>query len=529
MRKQGSTMRRATSGPLSGLLLLLVLVLGMTHANTTPDNVSSRLQIHVPQTLFKADGYDHREALFGVPPYGGSIAQNVYYADSDLCDPTVDTRAGYPIRPKGKDGKMEPWPTPYLLMVDRGDCSFVQKVRNAQRSGAAGVVIADNTCLCKDSDCVSANGEDTCQTAEPIMADDGSGADISIPSFLMFKKDADSVKAEVRANNMVQIEMAWALPNPDDRVEYDLWTTPSDIVSRDFQSEFRDVAMSLGERAYFTPHMYVYDGVKSHCQGADGENMCFNLCTNNGRYCATDPDNDLDHGISGADVVKESLRRICIWKHYGEADGVGKEWWDYVNEFVKRCGNEDYFANEDCVKDVYKHSKIDGDRIGRCMKDSGGLESDVSNAFLDNELSAQKRRGVVVLPTAFVNTVALRGALTSSMVFSAICAGYMDGTEPKICKQCAKCPNEMECVQSGGKCSGGSSSGSVSTNTFFSSLLFVSAAFASIGFLHWKKTRDDMRSQVRGILAEYMPLEDNMDGGSPMDFAQRGGTSSLIS
>ena len=328
---------------------------------------------------------------------------------------------------------------------------------------------------------------------------------------------------------MVQIEMAWALPNPDDRVEYDLWTTPSDIVSRDFQSEFRDVAMSLGERAYFTPHMYVYDGVKSHCQGADGENMCFNLCTNNGRYCATDPDNDLDHGISGADVVKESLRRICIWKHYGEADGVGKEWWDYVNEFVKRCGNEDYFANEDCVKDVYKHSKIDGDRIGRCMKDSGGLESDVSNAFLDNELSAQKRRGVVVLPTAFVNTVALRGALTSSMVFSAICAGYMDGTEPKICKQCAKCPNEMECVQSGGKCSGGSSSGSVSTNTFFSSLLFVSAAFASIGFLHWKKTRDDMRSQVRGILAEYMPLEDNMDGGSPMDFAQRGGTSSLIS
>ena len=521
-------MRRATSGPLSGLLLLLVLVLGMTHANTTPDNVSSRLQIHVPQTLFKADGYDHREALFGVPPYGGSIAQNVYYADSDLCDPTVDTRAGYPIRPT-KDGKMEPWPTPYLLMVDRGDCSFVQKVRNAQRSGAAGVIIADNTCLCKDSDCVSANGEDTCQTAEPIMADDGSGADISIPSFLMFKKDADSVKAEVKANNMVQIEMAWALPNPDDRVEYDLWTTPSDIVSRDFQSEFRDVAMSLGERAYFTPHMYVYDGVKSHCQGADGENMCFNLCTNNGRYCATDPDNDLDHGISGADVVKESLRRICIWKHYGEADGVGKEWWDYVNEFVKRCGNEDYFANEDCVKDVYKHSKIDGDRIGRCMKDSGGLESDVSNAFLDNELSAQKRRGVVVLPTAFVNTVALRGALTSSMVFSAICAGYMDGTEPKICKQCAKCPNEMECVQSGGKCSGGSSSGSVSTNTFFSSLLFVSAAFASIGFLHWKKTRDDMRSQVRGILAEYMPLEDNMDGGSPMDFAQRGGTSSLIS
>ena len=63
----------------------------------------------MPQTLFRSDGYDHREALFGVPPYGGSIAQSVYYAASDLCDPTVDTRAGYPIRAKDSTGKMEPW------------------------------------------------------------------------------------------------------------------------------------------------------------------------------------------------------------------------------------------------------------------------------------------------------------------------------------------------------------------------------------------------------------------------------------
>ena len=501
----------------------------------TPDNVSSRLQIHVPQSLFKADGYDHREALFGVPPYGGSIAQNVYYADSDLCDPTVDTRKGYPIRAKDKDGKMEPWPSPYILMVDRGDCSFVQKVRNAQRSGAAGVVIADNTCLCSDTDCVSANGEDVCQTAEPIMADDGSGQDISIPSFLMFKKDADAVKAELRANHMVQIEMTWALPSPDDRVEYDLWTTPSDLVSRDFQKAFKDVAVALGDRAYFTPHMYVYDGIKSHCQGADGENMCFNLCTNNGRYCATDPDNDLDHGISGADVVRESLRRICIWKHYGESDGVGKEWWDYVAEFLHRCDTPDYFANDDCVADAMKHANVDKERIQRCMLDSGGLEKDAPNSFLDLEMAAQARRGVVVLPTAFVNTVALRGALTSEMVFAAICAGYLDGTEPKICQQCSKCPNEVECVQSGGKCSGGGgggSGGSVSAHTFFVTLFAVCCAFGGVGFLHWKKTRDDMREQVRGILAEYMPLEDSGDGamnGSPMDFARGGGSTGLIS
>ena len=62
------------------------------------------MQVTIPHDLFKQGGYEHREALFGVPPYGGSIAQNVYYADSDLCDPTVDTRKGYPIRAKDKDG-----------------------------------------------------------------------------------------------------------------------------------------------------------------------------------------------------------------------------------------------------------------------------------------------------------------------------------------------------------------------------------------------------------------------------------------
>lgn len=80
--------------------------------------------LQIPHSLFKEEGYDHREALFGVPPYGGSIAQNVFYADSDLCDPAVDTTKGYPARADNS-----PWPSPYILMVDRGGCTFVKKVR----------------------------------------------------------------------------------------------------------------------------------------------------------------------------------------------------------------------------------------------------------------------------------------------------------------------------------------------------------------------------------------------------------------
>jgi len=515
--------------------------------NVLSDSVSSKLMVNIPYSLNKDGGYDHREALFGIPPYGGSIAQNVYYADSDLCDPNVNTRKGFPRRDNDASGKMAEWPSPFILMVDRGSCTFVKKVRNAQRAGAAGVIIADNSCLCSDAACMALNPVSAamCESAEPIMADDGSGADISIPSFLMFKHDADAVKEELKKDGPVQISMAWSLPNPDDRVEYDLWTTPTDVVSRDFLNNFKVVAQALGDRAYFTPHMYIYDGIKSHCQGNDHENFCYTLCTNNGRYCATDPDNDLDKGISGADVVTESLRRLCIWNHYGAADGVGEIWWDYVKEFQTRCNTPDYFSNSDCIRDAYKNSKVDGDMVDRCMADSGGLVKDGSNAFLDVEISAQATRGVVVVPTAFVNTAAIRGSLTVTNIFDAICAGFVEGSSPDMCTKCARSPDALTCIKTGGKKGWSSNTassfsqdngGKISTHTFFLTMVVVIGLAGSLAVYYKKKTQDEMRDQVRGILAEYMPLQDDDDGGAgrgagmmsnPMGF-QRPGATSLI-
>jgi hypothetical protein len=46
-----------------------------------------------------------------------------------LCDPVVDTTKGYPRREEDKTtGKMAEWEAPYILMVDRGGCTFVKKV-----------------------------------------------------------------------------------------------------------------------------------------------------------------------------------------------------------------------------------------------------------------------------------------------------------------------------------------------------------------------------------------------------------------
>jgi hypothetical protein len=481
-----------------------------------------------------------------VPPYGGAIVQTVFYADSDLCDPLVNNTKGFPER-FDERGKL-PWSSPYILMVDRGGCTFVQKVRNAQRTGAAGVLIADNTCLCIDMECMSNTDMRTCENTEPIVADDGSGSDISIPSFLMFKRDADSVKNELKANRPVQIEMAWSLPNTDDRVEYNLWTTPADTFTLDFFDRFAPLAAALKEHAYFTPHMYIHNGFKMNCQSAaTGEDFCYSLCTNNGRYCATDPDNDLDKGISGADVVTESLRRLCIWELYGVSDGIGMPWWDYVREFNIRCRDTDYFNDDDCIKDVYKHAKVDGQKVKECMSKDGTTSDNKVITKLAGEITAQEQRGVVVIPTAFVNTVAIRGSLSASTVFSAICAGYSAGTAPDICKKCGSCPDAPACAEDGyckakgwdGSASQLNTSSGVSKKTFVKSMILVAASmllivalFGGIGMWYYKKTQDDMLTQVRGIWAEYLPLEDQdaIDGGSsPLDLTGGGMGTSLMS
>ena len=83
------------------------------------------------------------------------------------------------------------------------------------------------------------------------MADDGSGADITIPSFLLFKEDADILKGRLRNNQQVRMEMSFSVPAPDDRVEYDLWTTPGDPISKPFLKDFDIAVEALSEHAFF--------------------------------------------------------------------------------------------------------------------------------------------------------------------------------------------------------------------------------------------------------------------------------------
>lgn len=70
---------------------------------------------------------------------------------------------------------METFPTK-IVLATRGGCTFVDKVRNAERAGASLLVVVDNKAE---------------NVTNVIMGDDGTGTGIRIPSMLIGKTDGE--------------------------------------------------------------------------------------------------------------------------------------------------------------------------------------------------------------------------------------------------------------------------------------------------------------------------------------------------
>jgi hypothetical protein len=77
-----------------------------------------------------------------------------------------------------------------IAMIDRGDCTFVQKARNAQAAGAKGVIIADR---------------ETTTCMAPGMS--GEAPDITIPVVSVGTTDGTTMKNQLAANPEMQASL----------------------------------------------------------------------------------------------------------------------------------------------------------------------------------------------------------------------------------------------------------------------------------------------------------------------------------
>ena len=87
-----------------------------------------------------------------------------------------------------------------FALVTRGNCTFVQKVRNAEKAGASLVIVVDNQVE---------------NITNVLMGDDGTGTGIRIPSMLVGKDSGDTLREYMAVADGATLSAEFILPNYD--------------------------------------------------------------------------------------------------------------------------------------------------------------------------------------------------------------------------------------------------------------------------------------------------------------------------
>ena len=233
-------------------------------------------------------------------------------------------------------------------------------------------------------------------------------------------------------NKEVIVEV-WTAINYD----FDPTTGESTGPNKELQDHLREVMIGFdGDDALiFRPHMYVANGGE-FCSSVESD-ACNSSCTNGNRYCSQ-PLQDPAHSLSGNVLVKESLRRMCIWEIYGHNEDMEDDvfYFDYIDSlYEKRCDSTSF--EDSCLDDVFSSVGIDKNLVEGCMLRDGGLQTDVENPLLQALVDAQQQQGISNLgnlPLIFINGVRTAATgLSLDYLFESICSNYVE-PKPDICQ-----------------------------------------------------------------------------------------------
>eukprot|EP00457_Paulinella_chromatophora_P000136 gb/GEZN01000136.1/.p1 GENE.gb/GEZN01000136.1/~~gb/GEZN01000136.1/.p1 ORF type:complete len:2036 (+),score=255.70 gb/GEZN01000136.1/:46-6108(+) len=150
------------------------------------------LKVAKPPSLAELypNGVGFTAALFGPPVYLQTFTNNFFYPR------TPNNRVG--CTPLNISTEPD-WPsgTPFFLLLDRGACPFVTKARNAQQAGATVVSIMNNA------------------PGMILMADDGTGADITVPAIFILQSDGILIKTALAQEEVAASLQASALDSDE--------------------------------------------------------------------------------------------------------------------------------------------------------------------------------------------------------------------------------------------------------------------------------------------------------------------------
>lgn len=450
-----------------------------------PDMARSQVRVMSPEWLVRQFGdtrgrIEGSTATFGAPFYGERILGQVVWGDSrgqmHCTAEDYDVPRPEKVTVPGKDYTQVR--LIHIVLVRRGTCSFVTKVSVARKKGAHAVIIVDK----EDSTLTSSD------IRRIIVADDGYGKTIDIPSLLVSKEDGEKL---IRAANTSQVlvELAWDVPT-NHVVVMDLWMSSASRESQRFLKEFAPKRKALNQAVKFVPHYHVFS------MQSDYNDLCTDYTA---KFCAEDPDGSGD--VTGKDVLEEDVRQLCIHDltKVKRTDWIGgarpdptvleyaEKWWDYVEMFADECpvdGSGDRKFGRTCAETVMRKVDIDVGKVQDCL---------ISKK---EEKLAQERENVAWSPRALrVNGWRYSGTLDADTVTRAICAGFVQ--QPQACAELVEpvnpFKNDLPPMPEEG----------VSFGTFFLGLLIVGCVLFGVVLLY----KRSLTKHIHTALREEVMLE----------------------
>eukprot|EP01054_Gregarina_sp_Poly1_P011167 Gregarina_sp_Poly_1__11166@NODE_909_length_5750_cov_103_012845_g648_i0_p2_GENE_NODE_909_length_5750_cov_103_012845_g648_i0NODE_909_length_5750_cov_103_012845_g648_i0_p2_ORF_typecomplete_len520_score80_33PA/PF02225_22/8_5e12_NODE_909_length_5750_cov_103_012845_g648_i031364695 len=396
----------------------------------------SQIRILSPASLQKvfADGGERETpngiivastATFGTPAYGESFVGKLLLINNTSCEADYEDQLkqyNITVGEKHTGNALRD-----VFLIPRGKCSFVQKVAVAEKMGADAVIIMDSP----DSQWTRR------QIVQVILADDGNGQRISIPSVLVEKNDGAALAAADYSAAPPLINMEWNLPQTY-LVRVDFWTSSGSAEANKFLAAMEPLVARLKGSINFKPHYYILRLQPDLKEDESASVMCFR---GNTELCAPPPDFGTG-ALTSQNVLEENIRQLCLLKLYSDPVAVpdpdyegevtySKVWWDYIVRFPKECPlkiaeqSGDRKFGTSCSERVMKAVGADPAVVKNCVEEQ-------ALALLQTERD-NNAWGVMSLR---VNGARFSGNLESSLVLKAMCSAFEK--EPEECAEAAK-------------------------------------------------------------------------------------------
>jgi hypothetical protein len=344
-----------------------------------------------------------------------------------------------------------------IIMVDRGNCSFVTKVRNVQEAGGHLALIVNNNPLQ--------------HIEEVFMADDGKGIDLVIPGIMITYHEGEILKNFYRKNkdnpdvlNSIRLEVDFEMENRTNVVKLDLFVSSE---SEKFYEVLNDINTHLVDLKDLIDLNVYYISTLSYMNHNNHMGNLVELkdvkdCYASGRQC---------HYASGKFGVfdgrvflDEDVRQKCILKYSKEKKDI-EIYLNYMNNFYKNCVNATNFFtnnvkssnfNADCSSKVMLENKLPVDMISQCYFNSFNITEQIKekvnknknlnnfdnkeieeikiyaeNILLENDKKKKMDNLISFLPAINVNNRNFWGSWTKDNIIEDICASFLK--KPQIC------------------------------------------------------------------------------------------------